>query len=55
MGIEVQPARHARQVARIGPGDRLQHQHGIFDAACHRTELSSDQHSVIAPVRGTRP
>ncbi len=56
VGVEVQLAGHAGHVAGIGPGDR------VAAPACVSStlraigpSLSSDQHSVIAPVRATRP
>ncbi len=37
--VEVEVTRHARHVARIGSADRAQHEHRVFDAAGHRSEL----------------
>src|SRR5256884_1017653 len=38
-GIEVEVARDARNVARVGAGDGLQNEHGVFDGASHGAEL----------------
>ena len=38
-GVEIELAGHAGHIAGIGPGDGVQHQHGVFDAARHRAEF----------------
>ncbi len=38
-GIEVEPARHARQVARIRAGDGLKDEHRVLDRPRHRPEF----------------
>jgi hypothetical protein len=53
--VEIELRRHAGHVAGIDALDRAQHQHRILHLRVIGPSLSSDQHSVIAPVRGTRP
>ena len=55
-GVEVEPARHARRIARHP--DRVIACSTSIASSTPRVigpSLSSDQQSVIAPVRGTRP
>ena len=47
-GIEIETAGDAGNVAGVGTVDRLQHQHGVFDAASHGAEL------VERPAEGHR-
>src|SRR5579863_8317858 len=38
-GVEIELAGNAVEVPGVGPGDCLQHQHRVFDAAGHGAEL----------------
>jgi hypothetical protein len=48
-------ARHARHVARVGPVIACSTSIASSTLRVIGPSLSSDQQSVIAPVRGTRP
>jgi hypothetical protein len=39
VGVELELARHAGHVARVGPAQRRQHQEGVLDAPRHRPQL----------------
>ena len=55
VGIEVKIAGDTGQVARVRPGDGMQTSMVSSTLRVMGPSLSSDQQSVMAPVRGTRP